>query len=391
MEEIDFSKFAQLTAPILKRHMSQAEYARTLLMLACDFSGVDNDPISQRSEEVLKSYYVGNRGISSLASEIARYTDAQVFERYLDNLDLRFDAEMALYKALSPYCPTMTDTSVYPSAAELLNRIILRASRQKRGTAAGAQSRKPGDEAELSLIQESNGKCALCSKRILAVRKGVLQSSAVITRITPESLDSVERLAYEREGIAFPEAGTLDDYIALCPSCASSYKCFRSPEQVRRALEAKEKLRARQSFQERLCIIDVESEIVATIEALCNIKQQEIARLRMDALELCNKITANEPLLKDRVSNDVAKYYRFIEENFRRQARELGTSFDSLVAAQVRLAFESIKAIEGSQSTTYQLLVDWLQEKACSDSREACEIVISFFVQNCEVFDELPE
>ena len=42
------------------------------------------------------------------------------------------------------------------------------------------------------------------------------------------------------------------------------------------------------------------------------------------------------------------------------------------------------------QNRIFDSLVDWLNGAIPEASRIACEIVISFFIQNCEVFDELP-
>lgn len=44
-----------------------------------------------------------------------------------------------------------------------------------------------------------------------------------------------------------------------------------------------------------------------------------------------------------------------------------------------------------SQETIYYDIVEWLMHKLSlsNDYRTACEIVVAFFVQNCEVFDEI--
>lgn len=34
-------------------------------------------------------------------------------------------------------------------------------------------------------------------------------------------------------------------------------------------------------------------------------------------------------------------------------------------------------------------MTDWLNNKTLSISKDACEVVIAFFVQSCEVFDEI--
>lgn len=42
--------------------------------------------------------------------------------------------------------------------------------------------------------------------------------------------------------------------------------------------------------------------------------------------------------------------------------------------------------INPNQEFVYASLVDWLNEKTNSYSKRACEIVIAFFIQDCEVF-----
>ena len=39
----------------------------------------------------------------------------------------------------------------------------------------------------------------------------------------------------------------------------------------------------------------------------------------------------------------------------------------------------------------FNAMVDWIMKNTGSQSKAACEIVISFFIQNCEVFDEITE
>ena len=36
----------------------------------------------------------------------------------------------------------------------------------------------------------------------------------------------------------------------------------------------------------------------------------------------------------------------------------------------------------------YNVMVEWLKNKSASQSRKACEIVISYYIQDCEVFEK---
>ena len=54
--------------------------------------------------------------------------------------------------------------------------------------------------------------------------------------------------------------------------------------------------------------------------------------------------------------------------------------------------FEKLKVTtKSSGDTIFDNMVHWLQNKTQCASTSACEAVISFFVQNCEVFNEITE
>ena len=50
-----------------------------------------------------------------------------------------------------------------------------------------------------------------------------------------------------------------------------------------------------------------------------------------------------------------------------------------------------MESVTNNKYQIFNQMVDWLMTKTLSESKEACEIVISFFVQNCEVFREITE
>lgn len=387
VRSIEFSEFAQLTAPYLKADMSQAEYARTLLLGICAFEDLDNNPVSKTSDESMKRYYTGERGIGSLAAKIVPYLDSEQLEPMFKRLG--YEAEMELYGSLSPYWPCMTDCNVAEEAPRLLARIITAASTEKHGTRKQIDLQAQQEDL-LAYIQEADCKCALCGKRLIKMSSGKVSYICNITRITPSSLDSAEINALIKEGIGLPKAGSTDDFIALCPNCSRDYQSNYDKNRIKRLLDIKRSFQLRTAVAERLGKCDLEDEIEAVLYGLCSLSPDEVeANLRLDALALKDKIEDSEPLLRDRISADVARYYRFVEDNLRRLSEEQGFGFDRTVATQVQMAYFAASSFNNSQSAVYEALVDWLKEKAPTCERAACEIVISFFVQNCEVFDEI--
>lgn len=386
-KSIEFSEFVQLTAPYLKGDMSQAEYTRTLLLGICAFEDLDDNPVNKTGDESMKRYYTGERGIGSLAAKIVPYLDSEQLEPMFKKLG--FEAEMELYKSLSPYWPSMTDCNVAEETPRMLARIITTASTEKRGTKKQVDPQEQQEDL-LAYIQEAGCRCALCGKRLIKMSSGKVTYICNVTRITPSSLDSIEINALAKEGIDLPEAGSADDFIALCPNCSRDYQSNYDKDGIKRLLEAKRSFQLRNAAAERLSKCDLEEEIEAVLYWLCSLSPDEVeANLRLDALALKDKIEDSEPLLRDRIGADVARYYRFVEDGLRRVSEEQGFGFDRTIAAQVQMAYLAASSLNRSQSAVYETLVDWLKEKAPTCERVACEIVISFFVQNCEVFDEI--
>nr|WP_139258448.1 ABC-three component system protein [Fibrobacter sp. UWH5] len=70
------------------------------------------------------------------------------------------------------------------------------------------------------------------------------------------------------------------------------------------------------------------------------------------------------------------------------EAKQL--DFDE-VATAVRAAYKKIANLNQKKSEVLSELKKWILSKTGSDDEVACEIFISYFVQNCEVFDEITE
>ena len=112
-----------------------------------------------------------------------------------------------------------------------------------------------------------------------------------------------------------------------------------------------------------------------------------VVRLKHRSLRVRRKIS--EPLLRHKVEVNVASYFDFIQGQFSALDAMSARTFRK-IASQVHTAY--VQAIRDtlSQDDVFAALVQWLQSKTLQDGT-VCEIMISFFVQNCEVFDELPE
>ena len=91
-----------------------------------------------------------------------------------------------------------------------------------------------------------------------------------------------------------------------------------------------------------------------------------------------------------KTENFVIPYYKYIKSVFSQLEREGALSFVE-VASDVKRSFQKLRSSGLNQDDIYTQLVNWIKTKTNVQNVLACEIIVAFFVQNCEVFDAIAE
>ena len=86
----------------------------------------------------------------------------------------------------------------------------------------------------------------------------------------------------------------------------------------------------------------------------------------------------------------VTIYYPYIRDCFK-ELEGLNGFRLTVLSLQIKSCFIKLEGISDNKTDIFNQLVDWVMTKTLSTSRDACEAVVSFFVQNCEVFYEITE
>lgn len=109
----------------------------------------------------------------------------------------------------------------------------------------------------------------------------------------------------------------------------------------------------------------------------------ELVELEYEALRLDEKFDAENFILKNETQMQVVTYYRYIEKVFSNS----NADFD-MIASEIKVSSMKLEKSGLSQSDVISQLSEWIRNKAglATKSRLACNIVVSFFIQNCEVF-----
>ena len=111
--------------------------------------------------------------------------------------------------------------------------------------------------------------------------------------------------------------------------------------------------------------------------------------LNYDPVEVKRKIKRDNVPLFIKIQSSVNIYYLYVENLFQQLSKEGQLRFEPF-SMQVKLNYWNLRDQGLSQSDIYYKLVDWLA-KNTNESKEPCEVIISYFVQKCEVFDVIAE
>ena len=166
--------------------------------------------------------------------------------------------------------------------------------------------------------------------------------------------------------------------------CSDQYLIDPSPEEYKRLREIKEEIA--RNFAAKLSVnsIQLEDDIRTVLDALSQIRDaSELVQLEYDALRIEEKFTPENFILKNETQLQVVMYYRYIEKVF----SDSDADFD-MIAGEIKLSSQKLEKAGLSQADIIAHLSEWIRNKAglSSDGQLACNIVVSFFIQNCEVF-----
>lgn len=179
--------------------------------------------------------------------------------------------------------------------------------------------------------------------------------------------------------------------LCICCKCASRYILKPNPEDYEYLINVKRNIVSSSIIEETANQVTLEDDINEILNGLVNVRLSEdaIEELRMRPLTLANKIYDENIDLKKHLTDNLP-YYHYIRKLL--QSLDDKQSIFETIATEVSLCFKKISRINSDQTNIYVGIINWILEKSGKDMnkfRPAADKIASFFVQNCEVFDEI--
>lgn len=234
------------------------------------------------------------------------------------------------------------------------------------------------------LLAEANYECPLCHKKLVDMVNGKAIKKYCITQIFPDDLDDATAGKFSKVSAAPADYDIPENLIALDEDCSDRYLLSPTVEEYKQLREIKEAISRNFAAKASVNSIQLEDDIRTVLDALSQIRDaSELVQLEYDALHVEEKFEPENFVLKNETQMQVVMYYRYIEKVF----SESDADFD-MIASEVKLSSQKLEKAGMSQAEVIAQLAEWIRNKSGLDaSRQlACNIVVSFFIQNCEVF-----
>ena len=174
-----------------------------------------------------------------------------------------------------------------------------------------------------------------------------------------------------------------DNLIALNEEESNDYLFAPSVELYKKLFETKRALVKSHQAKMNVNQEQLEEDIRTVLDAVMDLQDLPATEpLNFDALHVDEKI--REPfVLRKTVRDEAITYYSYIEKVF----RDSNANFD-VIASQIKASSKMLESSGLSQKEVISQLSEWIRHQAGlgDDAELASNIVVSFFVQNCEVF-----
>ncbi len=368
---------------VLRKHLSDGNdvpyFFRDLMAMLTTVSeeewGSPIDPSTRRvKDETLRNY--SKRGIpAKFAQNIVYHLTPEVFIEAVNERDAVVRENLA--NDLKGYDSSINAGNVATKVFSWLSEMIHRFAglteqtileKEQQIELAQSLKKKYGEY----LLDEIGDYCAFpgCGKRIVFAKDG--KTSA----------------AYEVTKIAKDKPPTIDNLLAVCPQCFSVYQIDSNPKITKELGEVKKMVCSRKITGSLLDEMPLERGIVRVIKRITMLKEKDLADAQLDPKEIQDKLRPSDDMaLYLTVKSYVTMYFIKIRDILRNADKKGEIDYEQ-VQDQMKAIYRRLKKAKKSNAQIFNSIVEKVQHVSLQDT-PYCQIVVSFFIQSCEVFDAI--
>lgn len=337
--------------------------------------GTPKDPSTKLSKEsTLRSY--AKRGLSQkFAQSIVYRLKPEMFIESLNTRDVT--VRQFLADDFKPYDATTDADNVASKLAAVFTDIIRRTAGLVEPTELEKQNlqqveqdlkNKFGDY----LINEANHVCPFpgCGRSLVVTNSGKATNLYNVGLIDKKKAPTVENL------------------LALCPHCYATYSIDDNAKICKELNGVKKILVAHQQSIHLLDELPLEKGIVGVISKVKSLKEKDLADASLDPKEIKQKLNpADNMALYITVNTYVTTYYVKLREIMMNADKRGDIDYDE-VQDQMHAIYKRLKKAKKTKVEIFNEIAQKIHKVSLQEDI-FCQIVVSYFIQSCEVFDAI--
>ena len=246
------------------------------------------------------------------------------------------------------------------------------------------------DTVKMSLLCEVQGNCPLC-RRALVVKKGKKNVRVFdVAHIYPLNATKHEIKILNGEELLSEDIDCEENFIALCKECHKIYDTQKTVSEYKQLVEIKKAINKVKVLSETWDKQTLHADISLVAEKVGSLGETEIkeTQLTYEALKLNQKKDSSLGVINEiKISQFILKFFVPIREALR--SLEMQEKAKSVfICSQVRSYYILLYMQEFDQSQIFEKNCDWFMINTGISDRSKAEVLVSFFIQNCEVYSE---
>ncbi len=249
-----------------------------------------------------------------------------------------------------------------------------------------SKRKKPTENMGLVLFDEVGGICPKCTKPLMKKSKGQMIKLFEIAHIYPNSPNPHEAELLKNEEKLSENIDDESNLIALCRDCHKIFDNPRTIDGYREMVSIKRELQRLSGLKKSWFDNSIDKEINKVIASLASFSGEALEELSLEALKIDSKSDKTlGGLVKLKIKDNVRYFYSDIKSKFSELDKSEPYTSD-MIFSQVKTYYLKLKKQGLDQTQIFSALTDWIKNSTGCKNTEISEILVSFFVQNCEVF-----
>ncbi len=246
--------------------------------------------------------------------------------------------------------------------------------------------KKPTENMGLVLFDEVGGICPKCTKPLMRKSKSKMTKLFEIAHIYPNSPRTHEVELLKSEERLSENVDDESNLIALCRDCHKIFDNPRTIDGYREMVSLKKELQRLSGLKKGWFDNSIDYEINKVIASLASFTGEALEELSLEAITVDSKSDETlNGLVKLKIKSNVRYFYSDIKSKFAELDKAEPYTSDTIYS-QIKTYYLKLKKKNLDQTQIFSALTDWIKNSTDCENTEVSEILVSFFIQNCEVY-----